>query len=284
MGNTISVYTHQSDVRSIVGGGTSQALFAEIIRAIQLWPIWLRLGVQDVRLRFRRSTFGIGWIFLNLAVMIFAVGFVYSHLLGQELNTFLPFLTVGVVTWGYVTSSIVEGGNAFVASEGYIKQIGLPLFVYVLRSFVSVSLVMLLSLAAFFAVAVIYGVKMSLGSLWAVPGLFLVGCVAMLFTATFAYVNARFRDAIHFASAALQVLFYVTPVIWPPKALRDQGLPWVVDYNPLYHLLEVVRQPLLYAEPATAMNYLMVGAFIVSLAVVCWSCVRHYHHRVVYFL
>jgi ABC-2 type transport system permease protein/lipopolysaccharide transport system permease protein len=106
----------------------------------------------------------------------------------------------------------------------------------------------------------------------------------MLFAAIFAYVNARFRDAIHLASAVLQVLFYVTPVIWPPEALRDRGLPWVVDYNPFYHLLEVVRQPLLYAQPATAMNYLMVGVFIVGLAVVFWSCARHYHQRVVYFL
>jgi len=282
--NTIPTPTNRADVSLTIRGGTSQALIADIIRAVQLWPVWLRLGIQDVRLRFRRSTFGVGWIFLNLAVMILAVGLVYSRLLGQELHKFLPFLTAGVVTWAYLTSSIVEGGNAFIASEGYIKQIGLPLFVYVLRSFISVSLVMLLSMMAYFVVALLYGVGFSLGAFWAVPGLLLVGAVALLLVATFAYLNARFRDAIYLASAVLQVLFYVTPVIWPPEALRDKGLPWVVDYNPFYHLLEVVRRPLLYSEPASVMNYLMVGVLIIGLAVVAWGCARRYHQRVVYLL
>jgi len=284
MPNTISTLTNRVDVSPTMRRGASHTLFADVTYAISLWPIWLRLGIQDVRLRFRRSTLGVGWIFLNLAVMIVAIGLIYGRLLGQELNKFLPFLTVGIVTWGYLTSSIVEGGSAFIASEGYIKQIGLPLFVYVLRSFISVSLVMLLSMLAYFVVAMLYGVSFALGIFWAVPGLLLVGVVALLLIATFAYLNTRFRDATHLAATVLQVLFYVTPVIWPPEVLRDKGLPWVLDYNPFYHLLEVVRQPLLYSEPATTMNYLMVGTLIVGLAIISWGCARCYHQQVVYFL
>ncbi|MBM4255511.1 MAG: ABC transporter permease [Deltaproteobacteria bacterium] len=282
--NTVSVDKSRATVEPSLPGGSNRALLTDMIRTVQLWPVWVRLGIQDVRLRFRRSTLGVAWIFLNLAVMIGAVGLVYSHLLGQELHEFLPFLTVGVITWGYLTASIVEGGNAFISAEGYIKQIGLPIPIYVLRSFVSISVVMFLSLLAYFVVAVVYNVSFSLGALWAVPGLLLVGCVALLFVATFAYLNARFRDAVHLAGAVLQVLFYVTPVIWPPEALRDKGMPWVIDCNPFYHLLEVVRQPLLRSEPATAMNYLVVGGFILGLALVSWQCARHYHQRVVYFL
>ncbi|MGE0824089.1 MAG: ABC transporter permease [Candidatus Binatia bacterium] len=259
-------------------------MIAEFIRAVRLWPIWVRLGLQDVRLRFRRSTLGVAWIFVNLAIMILAVGFVYSHLLGQQLDEFLPFLTAGIIIWGYLTSSITEGGNAFLAAEGYIKQIGLPLYVYILRVFVSVSAVMLLSLTAYFAVAFFYRVGLHSGALWAVPGLLLVGIVSLLFIATFAYLNTRFRDAVHLATAFLQVLFYVTPIIWPPEALRDRGVPWVINYNPFYHLLEVVRQPLLHSEPATGLNYVVVGMFIAGLTLVSWGCAWYYHQRVVYFL
>src|SRR5713101_4348 len=113
---------------------------AEVGRSLALWRIWTRLGVQDVRMRFRRSVIGVGWIFLNLATVILAVGYIYGHLLGQDLHEFVPYLTVSLVIWGYLTSSIVEGGNAFVASEGYIKQISLPIYVYVLRFFVSIGL------------------------------------------------------------------------------------------------------------------------------------------------
>jgi ABC-type polysaccharide/polyol phosphate export permease len=256
----------------------------DVVRAVQLWPIWLRLGLQDVRLRFRRSALGVGWIFVNLAVMILAVGLVYSHLLGQELNKFLPFLTVGIIVWGYLTSSIVEGGNAFIASEGYIKQIGLPIYVYIFRSFVSISLTMLISLLAYFVVAVVYRVEFGRGMLWAVPGLLLIGVVSLLLVTTFAHLNARFRDAVYLATAALQVLFYVTPVLWPPEALRSRGLPWVIDYNPFFHLLEVIRQPLLHSEPAALANYQAVGLLIVGLAVIAGVFTSRYHRRIVYFL
>jgi ABC-type polysaccharide/polyol phosphate export permease len=259
-------------------------VIAEIIRAVRLWPIWLRLGVQDVRLRFRRSAVGVAWIFMNLAITVFAVGFVYSHLLGQELKDFLPFLTAGIILWGYLTSAITEGSNAFLAAEGYIKQIGLPLYVYILRVFVSVSVVLFLSIGAYFAVAFFYRVELHGGTLWAVPGLALVGVVALLFIAIFAYVNARFRDAVHLATAFLQVLFYITPIIWPPQVLHDRGVSWVINYNPFYHLLEVVRQPLLHSEPATSVSYLVVGVFIAGLTLVSWGCAWYYHHRVVYFL
>lgn len=256
----------------------------DIVRAMQLWPIWLRLGFQDVRLRFRRSTLGVGWIFVNLAIMILAVGLIYSNLLGQELDKFLPFLTVGIIVWGYLTSSIVEGGNALIASEGYIRQIGLPIYIYIFRSFVSVSLTMLISLLAYFVVALVYRVEFGGGMLWVVPGLLLVGIASLLFITIFALLNARFRDAVYLATAILQVLFYVTPIIWPPESLRNRGMDWVIDCNPFYHLLEVMRQPLLHSLPATLIDYQAVGVMIAGLATLAWIIIRSYHRRIVYFL
>jgi ABC-type polysaccharide/polyol phosphate export permease len=66
--------------------------------------------------------------------------------------------------------------------------------------------------------------------------------------------------------------------------LRDRGLPWIVDYNPFYHLLEVVRQPLLHAQAASSLNYQAVGILIVVLAMIAATFAWRYHRRLVYFL
>ena len=118
----------------------------EIVRAARLWPIWLRFGLQDIQMRYRRSAVGIGYIFLNLAVMVAALALIFSVILGQNLKTFLPFLTAGLIMWGYITASVVEGGSAFLSAEGYIKQMSLPLYVYVFRSFVRITATTLLTL------------------------------------------------------------------------------------------------------------------------------------------
>jgi lipopolysaccharide transport system permease protein len=257
---------------------------AEVAQSIALWRLWTRLGIQDVRMRFRRSVIGVGWIFLNLATVILAIGYIYGHLLGQDLHEFIPYLTVSLVIWGYLTSSIVEGGNAFVASEGYIKQISLPIYVYVLRFFVSIGLTSLISSCAFLVAAAAYRVQFSVGTLWTVPGVVLLMAVSLLLITILAHVNARFRDAANLSSAVMQVAFYATPVIFPARLLQSRGLRRIVDLNPLYHLLEVVRHPLLSGAPAGAESYVATILLIVALGTLAAAIVRLYGRRIVFSL
>jgi lipopolysaccharide transport system permease protein len=235
-------------------------------------------------MRYQRSTLGVGWIFLNLAISILAIGVIYSQLLGQELREFIPFLAIGLVGWGYLTSSIVEGGNAFVVSEGYIKQIGLPTYVYVFRFFVSITTTLLISLPAFFVVAIFYSVPFGPGTLWVLPGILLVGLVSFLMIAIFSHLNVRFRDVSHIASLSLQVMFFVTPIIWPAQLLNKHRLAWVIDLNPFYHILEVLRRPLLTSQPATGTNYVVVVALIAALSLIAWIITKLYNQRIAYLL
>ena len=257
----------------------------DIVRSAGLWHIWLRLGMQDVRLKFRRSALGIGWIFVNLAVLVSSIGFIYTNLLGQDTREFIPYLTIGMILWGYLTSSIVDGGNAFVNSEGYIKQISLPIYVYVFRFFVSISMTTLIAMLAYLIVAVLYAVPLGAGTLLAIPGLLMVMLTSLLLVTIFAHLNARFRDVAHMASVGMQVLFYVTPVIFPAELLRGRAdLSFVVNLNPLYHLLEVVRRPLLSNGPADAQSYLAAGMVIVLLTTVAAVVIATNQRRIVYAL
>ncbi len=256
----------------------------DLIAVLRLRRIWWRLGVQDLRLRFRRAALGIGWIFIQLAVTVVALGAVYGTLLSQDMRTFLPFLAIGLVLWGFITASVVEGSQAFVASEGYIKQIGLPIQVYVFRFFVSIAIAATISLSSYVVVVVLYAVPIGWGILWSIPGFILLGATAFWLVLIFAHLTARFRDTAHLAATALQILFFVTPVIWPPEMLKGRPLQWVVDANPLYHLLEVVRRPLLFSESATAANYLVGLGIVIGLGLVASLVVRLYSRRIVYLL
>lgn len=256
----------------------------EILLATALWQIWSRLGVQDVRLRFKRSAIGPAWVFLNLAVMIIAVGFVYSALFGQEPSTFIPRLTIGLIIWGYLTNSIVEGGGAFTNSEGYIKQISLPLYVYIFRAFVSIGLNTLISIMAYAFVAIVYRAPLRWGTLWAVLGLAILMAISLSLIFVFAHLNVRYRDMTHLMAMVMQVAFYVTPVIFPAELIRERGLGWVVDLNPLHHLLEIVRYPLLVGGPASEVNYIVALLSLVILILSAWVIAAYYRQRVVFYL
>jgi len=156
--------------------------------------------------------------------------------------------------------------------------------VYILRFFVSVSISGGINLVAYAIVAAVYRVPVGWGILWVIPGLVLLSLIGLLFMVIFAHLNARFRDTTHLAGVGMQVLFYITPVLWPAEMLRGRRLGWIVDVNPFYHLLEAIRQPLLSSRPATLENYLVGLALAASLGVVASGVVAFYSRRIVYLL
>jgi lipopolysaccharide transport system permease protein len=271
------------DVRD-VRVGQVRAAFRDVVRSAALWHIWVRLGLQDVRHKFRRSTVGPAWIFLNLGVLIGAIGVIYGRLLGQDMHQFIPFLTAGLVIWGYLTSSISEGAHAFVNSEGYIKQIALPIYVYVFRCFTNVGVTSAISFSVFVVVGLAYRVPVGTGTLWVVPGVLALMTASLLVICILAHLHARFRDVAPMAAVAMQMAFYVTPVMFPGELLRKRGLGWAVSYNPFYHLVEVVRRPLVAAEPAAAQSYIATAIVLLILAASTAAIIAHYRRRIVFVL
>jgi ABC-type polysaccharide/polyol phosphate export permease len=263
-----------------------QTTFRDVLRSVRLWHIWVRLGFLDLRMRFRRSAVGPGWIFVNLAVLVVAIGFIYANLLGQDPRDFIPYLTIGLILWNYLTNSIVEGGSAFVNCEGYIKQIGLPIYVYLLRAFVSVGLTTLITMCAFVIVALYYRLPITTGTLFALPGLAMITTTSLLLITIFAHLNTRFRDIAHMAQVLLQVLFYVTPVIFPADLLlrRRPNLAYVVQLNPMYHLIEVVRRPLLTGAPADWHSYAAASVILIVLGVGATMVIAVFQRRIVFAL
>ena len=271
------------DIPAAQTGQVRQA-FRDLVRSFLLWHIWVRLGVQDVRHKFRRSTVGPAWIFLNLGVMIAAIGIIYGRLLGQDLHEFIPYLTAGLVIWGYLTFSISEGAHAFVNSEGYIKQIGLPIYVYVFRAAVNAALTAIISFAVFVIVGIAFQIPFGLGTLWALPGMLMLMATSLTTICILAHLHARFRDIAPMASVAMQMAMYVTPIMFPAEMLRSRRMAWVVDFNPLYHLVEIVRRPLVTAHAATPESYVAVMIVLVVLAGSCAGIIAHYRRRIVFVL
>jgi lipopolysaccharide transport system permease protein len=62
-----------------------------------------------------------------------------------------------------------------------------------------------------------------------------------------AIVSTRFRDVPMIVQSAMGVLFWLTPIIYYPEQLGDKAL--ILQFNPLYHLLDVLRLPILNQAP-----------------------------------
>jgi ABC-type polysaccharide/polyol phosphate export permease len=246
--------------------------------------IGLMLGWQDIRQSYRRSVFGQLWITIGMAVTIAAIGIVFGTIFGTPLQIFLPYLASGLITWGLIAGILNDGNMAFISSEGMIKQLPLPKIVYIVRVVWRNVIVSAHNIIIFPIVVLIVGGSTSWAILLWPLGVLLALLALSGLALVFGIVAARYRDLPQIVSAALTVAFYVTPVIWIRDSVGDNELVTaLVSLNPLNHILQVARMPLIGQYP-TLENW----TWVIVSAAIFWSVgmllFRRFEKRIAYWV
>lgn len=188
------------------------------------------------------------WVTLSLAAFVVGLGITYGTLFGIAMADYLPYLCIGIVVWTLLSGFILEGCTAFTGAEAAIKQMPAPLSIHIYR-LVWRSIVIFLHNAVIIALVLIFfGINPGVGGMLAVPGFAILIVNGLAFSLLFGTLSARFRDIPPLMANLIQTLFFVTPVIWHVDNLKQRQI--IAEWNPFYHLIEVVRGPLLHDAPS----------------------------------
>lgn len=255
----------------------------DLVSALKSFHIITMMGGQDIRQRYKRSRLGPFWITISMAVMITTMGLVFGNLFKTDVKEFLPFLTLGLIIWSFILGSITEGCEALISAEGIIKQLPVPLHVHVLRVVWKNFIIFLHNIVIFPFVLLAVGKGVSWDIFLAIPGFLLLVLNLSWFLMIIAMVCARFRDMTQIILSIMQVVFYLTPVIWMPKLLSHRVGQVLLDLNPLYHLIDIVRAPLLGQVPALSSYILAMVMGIIGL-VFSTIMTSKYKYRVPYWV
>jgi len=229
--------------------------FDDIFDGLRAREIWRRLGWQEVRRRYRRTVFGPFWTTLSLGIFIGAISVVWAPLFNANLRTYLPYLTAGMVSWSFVSSIVIEGCSSFTSGENLIKQLNFPYstlaFMVVWRN----TIVLFHHLVILFIIYLVLPENLSFAILLFLPGLFILALNGVWLVILLGMISARFRDVPPLIGNLMQVMLFITPIFWSPDQLGGRGRI-LVNLNYLYHLIDLLRSPLLGARPA-ALSYII---------------------------
>lgn len=222
----------------------------DLVKALKSFHVIRVMGSQDIRQRYKRSRLGPFWITISMAVMITTMGLVFGNLFKTPLHDFLPYLTLGLIIWGFLSSSITEGCDALISAEGIIKQLPVPLHVHVLRVVWKNSIIFMHNIVIFPLVLLSVHKGINWNVLLVIPGFILLAINVSWLLMVASLICARFRDMTQIILSIMQVIFYLTPVIWMPQLLTHRMGFVLLNVNPFYHLIDVVRAPLLGQVPS----------------------------------
>jgi len=254
----------------------------DLAESFQRWQLWWLLGYNDVRQRYRRSRVGQLWITISMGIFVIAIGPVYALLFNTELKEFLPYLTVNIVVWGFISSMINDACTAFIQSDGYIRQERLPKIGFLYRILVRNLLILGHNALLIPLVFIAFGKPVDPVALLAIPGLIIVTVNCLLMALFLATICSRFRDFPQIVSNVVQVAFFLTPIFWQKKQILAD-YHFVVDYNPFASLLSVVSSPILGKVP-TMFEYGMCLVMTLVVGLVAVPFFARYRARIVYWL
>lgn len=85
---------------------------------------------MDLRTRYRGSVLGIAWSLLHPLAMTGILCLAFSQVFDVSLQTYAPFLMVGLTLWSFLVTTANGGSQCFFHGETYIRQRPLPLAIY----------------------------------------------------------------------------------------------------------------------------------------------------------
>jgi lipopolysaccharide transport system permease protein len=246
---------------------------------------WTHLTLADLRAKYRRSYLGMAWAFIQPLALTLLLSLVMGQIFQISITDYAPYVFSGLILWDFVTVSAIGGCHAFIAAEGYIKQFSHPLSIYSLRTSLSALINLMIAFIGL-VVWVLLWKPANFGYAWfnlllAFPLLLLLAWPLAIITA---FIGTRFRDFSQMIVLILQAIWYISPVFFLPSVFRAAKISFLVDYNPIFHLLNLFRLPLLQGIAPSMQDYIFTLSTILVLWAVAFLFILRQEKKVIFYL
>lgn len=215
----------------------------------ELWQyralLWA-LTARELNARYRGSVLGFLWTFLNPTLNMLVYSLVFGVLMANSTARYPFFLFCGLIPWIFFSSSVVGGTTAVSDRRDLLTKVRFPAQVLPATVVLTNLINFVLSLPLLFLLGFIYEDVPS-WHLVLVPVVLLVQTAFTLgVTYLLSSLNVAFRDLQHIVVNVVQMLFFLTPVLWTIDSLG------VVDRFGLSLSATEAKSLLLYVNPMAA--------------------------------
>ena len=255
-----------SDATRHDGGGANLRLLPTLMESLRNPAFWGYSTWLDVIIRYRKSMLGLAWILVPPALYVFGMGGFFAQVRGADHWSFMAHLGIGYLLFRLMMMVLVDSTSILPAHSGYILDGRVRLTDFVLRVVIKAAFYLLTSLVVLVPVVLLSPTFDMAGVPMAMLGMLLLMLNMLWMSGVVSLFGARFPDAHEFMGNVFMVGFILTPILWYAKdapAGTTHGM--FMRLNPCYHLIELVRAPLL-GEPVSHNSLYAVTA----MAIVGW--------------
>jgi len=240
----------------------------------ELWEyreLFYFFTLRDIKVKYKQTVLGFLWAVLQPLVM----ALLFSFFLGKAITNYtaleLPyeiFALSGLVLWGIFSSGLNNAGNSMVSNANIIKKIYFPRLIIPISSV----LVGLFDFFMAFVVFIIYCLCKHVSFSWHAalyfPLAVVLTCIATFGTGTLlAALNVKYRDFRYIIPFLIQLLLFLTPVIYPVTIANTFYLKWLLAFNPMTAPLDIFRASMTGGVVNTNIDLISIASSLILLVV-----------------
>ena len=173
------------------------------------------LVIKDLKLKYRGSALGFVWSLANPLAMLVVYSIAFTYILGVRRPAFVLFLFVGLLAWTFFASTISMATGTIAEAGGLLKSVRFPRTVMPMATVLFNLSQYLMTFAVLLPVMLLVFRVPPAAPMLAYP---LVLFLLVLFTTGVALIvataNVYYRDVKHLVEVALQMMFWLTPVVY----------------------------------------------------------------------
>lgn len=198
---------------------------------------------RDIKVRYKQTFLGIAWAIFQPLVTMVIFTFFFGKLAGLPSGNlpYMVFVYIGLIIWNFFSNSLSSASGSLVEHEQMIKKIYFPRLLIPLASVITSSIDFLITLIILVVLLIYFQILPSPLLLLYTPLLFLI----TFFTASglglfMSSVNVKYRDVRYILPFFIQILMFLSPVIYPSTIIASQH-KWILNINPLTFVIETSR-------------------------------------------
>jgi ABC-type polysaccharide/polyol phosphate export permease len=227
--------------------------------------LW-HMTIRHLRGQYKQSVLGFAWAFVNPLSQMLILSFVFSKILrvSSEGEPYPLFLFVGLVPWIFFSGALISATDAVVGASSLVTKVYFPREILPTAAVFTKLVDLGFGMLILAGMMVYYGDPPGTTALW-FPVIF---AIQMIFTLGLALplaaMNLFFHDVRFLVGVALNLWFYLTPVLYPADIIPEQ-YRWIFDINPMAIFIHAYRRVMLHGD-APDLDRMAVG-LAMSLAV-----------------
>jgi homopolymeric O-antigen transport system permease protein len=264
-------------------------MIKNLVSGAKKYPIWTRLALDDIASINRRSIFGFFWEPVSYIFMVAVLSPLYALLMNMDFEWYVVYFSGGWLVWRFMSGLIGASCSTYIGVARYITQTKQPFSIYSYKLVLSHIYRLLLNLPVFIGIMLVYSDITQINIVGVLFAIFLFSVMGFSLSIVIGYITLKVRDIQAVVENIMRIAFFVTPVIWVDKMAVDLSAGNLniaakaayLDFNPLYHYLIVMREPLLGEPISIASLNIVIVSTVISL-ITSIVVLKKFQHNIPY--